>query len=123
MRVIKFLTGYFKFPCEKYPSKKWNLKNLTLIVIPIQISRKSDLPEEEKEDCPNTKKMNSPSTSSSPEQESPETKSDTKDEIEKYWDELETGGEIKDLLGSKIVKNKNRMRFQVKTISLKEEET
>lgn len=45
------------------------------------------------------------------------------DEISKYWDELENGGEIKNLLGSDaVVKNTNRMRFQVKTISLKEDE-
>jgi jumonji domain-containing protein 2 len=94
---------------------------------PIKLKkRKSDLTEDDpaikEEDCPKIKKMMEvPSTSSSPDLESPE-KCESKEDIDKYWDELETGGEIKDLLGSKIIKNKNRMRFQVKTISLKEEE-
>jgi hypothetical protein len=74
------------------------------------------------------KKVDVPSTSSSPEletdeQEQEQEQEESPEDIKKYWNELESGGEIKDLLGSNIVKNTNRMRFVVKTISLKDDET
>ncbi len=92
--------------------------------------RKSDLVKDEKKDCPKVKKVDLPSTSSSPEletdeqeQEQEQEQGESPEDIKKYWNELESGGEIKDLLGSNIVKNTNRMRFVVKTISLKDDET
>lgn len=47
---------------------------------------------------------------------SPEKNDENKeDDITKYWNNLENGGEIKNLLGDGVVKNTNRMRFEVKT--------
>lgn len=37
------------------------------------------------------------------------------------WDQLEDGGEIKDLLPAGVIKNSSKMRFDVKEISLSED--
>ena len=95
----------------------------------IKGSNEDSLDEQESHCSVKVKKKHSiPSTSTSPASSSPESsasltvKTDTSDDINQCWDGLQDAGKIKNLLGTTgIVKNTNRMRFQIKTISLKDE--
>jgi hypothetical protein len=44
-----------------------------------------------------------------------------KSEKDDLWYQLETGGEIKDLLPTGMIKNSSKLRFDVKEISLSED--
>lgn len=86
--------------------------------------RKSKLKSDENEEEPEYKiKKETPSTSTYDSDDSPpsDQQSPIKTEKEDIWYQLETGGQIKDLLPAGIIKNSSKLRFDVKEISLTED--